>query len=184
MLGLTTDPAKHEQANKSFLSITHKHTHTHTHTHNTIYIYLPAHINVSVSGAWTRGIHIEAYARVALIAIHTATACDIEWHRDEIAAKQTNKHRTPMTTAPHTTLRASPDLNKLDVTTFFDHLACSTSVNALARASASSQTNGQATKPVISCPKQMPTGAVVRPRYMWMSDPQMQEATTFKITPC
>src|SRR4051794_24597724 len=38
--------------------------------------------------------------------------------------------------------------------------------------------------PVISCPRIRPGGAVVRPRTMCWSDPQMFVVTTFRITPC
>src|SRR5216684_5755766 len=38
--------------------------------------------------------------------------------------------------------------------------------------------------PVISCPKTIPAGAVVRPRTMCWSLPQMLVLTTLRITPC
>ena len=41
-----------------------------------------------------------------------------------------------------------------------------------------------ATSPVISWPRVWPSGAVVRPRTMCWSEPQMLVATTFRITPC
>jgi hypothetical protein len=40
------------------------------------------------------------------------------------------------------------------------------------------------TSPVISWPKISPGGAVVRPRTMCWSEPQMLVATIFTITPC
>ena len=40
------------------------------------------------------------------------------------------------------------------------------------------------TSPVISCPRTRSTGAVVRPRTMCWSEPQMLVATVFRITPC
>ncbi len=40
------------------------------------------------------------------------------------------------------------------------------------------------TSPVISWPSTMPMGAVVRPRTMCWSEPQMLVENTFRITPC
>ena len=40
------------------------------------------------------------------------------------------------------------------------------------------------TSPVISCPSVCPTGAVVRPRTMCWSDPQMLVDTHLRMTPC
>src|SRR6478609_5782215 len=39
------------------------------------------------------------------------------------------------------------------------------------------------TSPVISCPRTSPSGAVVRPRTMCWSDPQMLVVTTFRMAP-
>ena len=40
------------------------------------------------------------------------------------------------------------------------------------------------TSPVISCPRTRPAGAVVRPRTMCWSEPQMLVETIFRSTPC